>query len=172
MTDLAARITALENIEAIKRLKYDYFFFCDHKQPDNMRECFADGKVEIDYGRIGTFDNRDALAAVFSELACADSIVEMHHAQNPRIDLIDECSASALWSLYYFMIDTRQNVVTQLGGFYADKYRKINRQWKITATTFTVTSTHIMDFNEGLAKILFAGRTAPADIDDPSRQAQ
>jgi len=37
--DLASRIQALEDIEAIKRLKYDYFYFCDSKQPDRVRAC-------------------------------------------------------------------------------------------------------------------------------------
>ena len=172
MTDLATRITALEDIEAIKRLKYDYFFFCDHKQPENMRECFAQGPVHIDYGRIGTFDNRETLVAIFDQLACADHIVEMHHAQNPRIDLIDADNAKGVWSLYYFMIDTDQKIATQLGGFYEDEYRKIDGQWKITATTFNVTSTVISDVGEAIAKLIFAGGVAPTELDDPSKQAQ
>lgn len=171
MTDLATRLTALEDMEAIKRLKYDYFFFCDHKQPQNMRECFAEGEVHIDYGRIGTFNDRETLVAIFDQLACADHIVEMHHAQNPRIDLLGDGKAKAVWSLYYFMIDTQQNTVTQLGGYYDDEYRKIDGLWKITATTFNVTSTQIMDVADGMAKILFAGKTAPEAIDDPSKQA-
>jgi hypothetical protein len=141
MSDIEARIAALEDLAAIERLKYDYFFFCDHKQPNNMRECFAEGDVYIDYGRIGTFTNREQLVDIFSQLACAEHIVEMHHAQNPRIDLIDGTHAKGLWSLYYFMIDTKQNIATQLGGYYDDKYQKIAGQWKITATTFHVTST-------------------------------
>ena len=53
--DLAHRLQALEDIEAIKRLKYDYFYYCDTKQPDKMRQCFVDGPVHIDYGRVGIF---------------------------------------------------------------------------------------------------------------------
>jgi hypothetical protein len=32
--DLAGRIQALEDIAAIERLEYDYFCFCDTRQPD------------------------------------------------------------------------------------------------------------------------------------------
>ena len=170
MTDLADRITALEDIEAIKRLKHDYFFFCDHKQPQAMRDCFAEGDIKIDYGRIGRFENREALVAVFEQLACADHIVEMHHAQNPRIDLIDQETAKGVWGLYYFMIDTRQEVATQLGGFYEDEYRKIDGCWKITATTFNVTSTVITGVGEGIAKVMFAGRTAPVEVDESAQE--
>jgi SnoaL-like domain len=168
MADIEARITALENTEAIKRLKNDYFFFCDHKQPDRMRECFAEGDIHIDYGRIGSFNHREDLVSVFEQLACADHIIEMHHAQNPRIDLTDESNAKGVWSLFYYMIDTNNNTATQLGGFYEDEYKKINGHWKISSTVFNVTSTHLMDISDGLIKSLFAGRTAPSDIDDPS----
>ena len=103
--DLAGRIRALEDIAAIKRLKYDYFYFCDTKQPDKVRGCFVDGPVHIDYGRIGVFEHRDALVAVFAELACHEHMLEMHHAQNPRIDLVDGASARGVWGLYYHLIE-------------------------------------------------------------------
>ncbi len=171
MSDLESRIQALEDIEAIKRLKYDYLFFSDHKQPDKMRECFAPGKIIIDYGRIGLFENRDELVAVFDQLACAEHIIEMHHAQNPRVDLLSDSKATGVFGLYYFMIDSQRNTVTQLGGYYEDSFEKRDDGWKITATTFKVTSTQIMDVGEGMARILFAGSTAPVEVDDPSRQA-
>lgn len=171
MSDLESRLQALEDIEAIKRLKYDYLFYSDHKQPEKMRECFAPGEVTIDYGRIGLFKNRDELVAVFDQLACAEHIIEMHHAQNPRVDLLSTSTAKGVFGLYYFMIDSHQNSVTQLGGYYEDEYEKLAGEWKITATAFKVTSTQIMDVGEGMAKILFAGSTAPVEIDDPSRQA-
>ncbi|MEH6551328.1 MAG: nuclear transport factor 2 family protein [Pseudomonadales bacterium] len=168
--DFSQRLQALEDIEAIKRLKYDYFFFCDHKQPNKVKDCFMEGEVKIDYGRIGCFDNRETLVAVFSQLACAENIVEMHHAQNPRID-VDGDSANGVWGIYYYMIDTLQNSVTQLGGYYEDEYRKIESNWKISATVFHVTSTVLTDIASGVANIIFAGGAAPAELDDPSKQA-
>ncbi len=171
LADLARRLTALEDIEAIKQLKYRYFFNCDQKRPQQVRQCFADGPVAIEFGRIGHFDNADALVAIFTELACAEHIVEMHHAQNPQIELLGDDRACGTWGLYYYMIDTRQQVCTQLGGVYEDEYRKTAAGWKITATAFTVNSTQILSVGDGLVKALFAGRTAPAEVDDPSRQA-
>lgn len=171
MSDLETRLQALEDIEAIKRLKYDYLFFSDHKQPEKMRECFAPGEISIDYGRIGVFNNRDQLVEVFAQLACAEHIIEMHHAQNPRVDLLANNKAQGVFGLYYFMIDSRQQTVTQLGGYYDDTYEKLAGQWKITATAFKVTSTQILSIDEGLLKMLFAGSTAPVEIDDPSKQA-
>lgn len=158
---LAKRIQALEDIEAIKRLKYDYFFFCDNKRPEKVRECFVDGPVHIDYGQIGVFDHRDALVAVFTEMACHEHMVEMHHAQNPRIDLVDSSTARGSWGLYYCLIDTRENHVTQLGAYYEDEYRKVDGHWLISTTVCKVNSTYSCDLSEHVAKVLFAGSVAP-----------
>jgi hypothetical protein len=158
--ELASRIRALEDIEAIKRLKYDYFFFCDTKQPEKVRDCFMEGPIHIDYGRMGVFDHRDPLVALFTELACHDHMVEMHHAQNPRIDLVDECLARGSWGLYYYLIDTRERSVTQLGAYYDDEYRKVDGRWLISATVCKVNSTYLCDLSEHVARVLFAGSTA------------
>ena len=159
--DLERRIQALEDIEAIKRLKYDYFFFCDAKQPERVLDCFVEGPIHIDYGRIGTFESREAMVAVFTELACHDYMVEMHHAQNPRIDLLDEFRARGVWGLYYYLIDTRAQSVTQLGAYYEDEYRKVNGRWRISATVCTVNSTCVYDLADHVAAVVFAGRTPP-----------
>lgn len=168
---LAQRVADLEAIEAIKQVKYKYFFNCDQKRPAVVRECFADDFVAIDFGRIGTFESADDLVALFEQLACSEHIVEMHHAQNPQIELLGDGRAKALWGLYYYMIDTQQQISTQLGGYYEDEYVCVDGDWKISATRFVVTSTQILDLGEDIVKRVFAGRVAPAELDDPSKQA-
>jgi len=111
------------------------------------------------------------MIAVFTELACAEHIVEMHHGQNPQITLVDADHATAVWGLYYHMIDTRREVVTQLGGFYDDAYRRGDHGWRIVASRYQVTSTQLFELGEGLARAIFAGRAAPVELDDPGAQA-
>lgn len=174
MTDHATlehRIQVLEDIEAIRQLKHRYFFACDSKRPAEVLACFAPGEVELDYGRVGRFSRAEDMVEVFTALACQPHIVEMHHAQNPQIRVLDTTRAEATWGLYYFMINTRDRSVTQLGGYYVDAYRKIDDEWKIAASTFHVTSTELLDLAEGMARVIFAGAAAPAAIDDPARQA-
>lgn len=171
MSEFEQRLARLEAIEAIKQLKSRYFFSCDNKQPDIVRSCFVDGNLPIDYGRVGSFSNADDMVAVFTQYACEAHIVEMHHAQNPQIFIHSAEQASGTWGLYYYMIDTRRKEVTQLGGFYEDEYLRVEGEWKISATRYRVTSTQLMDLSEGMAKVMFAGREASADIDDPSKQA-
>ena len=174
MTDLKTleqRIARLEDIEAIRKLKHRYFFACDRKQPAEVLACFAPGEVAIDYGRIGQYRRAADMVAVFAELACKEHIVEMHHAQNPQIEVLDGERAEATWGLYYFMVNTRDRNVTQLGGHYIDSYRKIDGEWKISATAFHCTSTEVLDLADGIARVIFAGSAAPAALDDPTSQA-
>lgn len=168
---LEQRIARLEAIEDIRQLKSRYFQACDRKDPDAVRDCFVPGRIEVRYGRIGEFDDREAMLEVFTRLACQPHIVEMHHGQNPCIDVSDDDHATGRWSLYYYLIDTRQQTVTQLGGIYDDAYVRHEGQWRISRSCYEVTSTQILDLSEGLARTVFAGAAAPAEVDDPDRQA-
>jgi hypothetical protein len=169
--NLEQRIARLEAIEAIKTLKARYFHACDTKQPELVRACFAPGPITLDYGRVGQFRNREDMLAVFTRLACSDHIVEMHHGQNPQIDVRSEIEASAVWGLHYYLIDTQQQIATQLAGFYDDEYRCIDGQWLITASRYRVSSTQVLDLSGEQVRAIFAGAEAPRELDDPERQA-
>lgn len=160
--DVAKRLLVLEDIEAIRALKARYFFACDRKDLRTFRGCFADGKIAIDYGVVGKFDNADALTQVFSDMACHEHMVEMHHGANPQIEIMSETQARGTWSLHYFLINTQTKNLTQLAGYYEDEYRKQNGAWRISCTRFVATSTLALDYTDTVAKTLFAGRVPPA----------
>lgn len=168
---LEQRLSRLEAIEAIRQLKARYFHACDSKKTEVVRECFPPGKIDLRYGRIGNFSDREQMLTVFTELACQPHIVEMHHGQNPRIEIQDEDNATGIWGLYYHLIDTRRQTVTQLAGFYDDAYVRRHGQWYIARSYYEVTSTQIFDLSEGLARVIFAGAAAPVELDDPGTQA-
>ncbi len=168
---LEQRIARLEAIEDIRQLKSRYFQACDTKQPDLVRACFAPGPITLDYGRVGQFTNREDMLAVFTRLACSEHIVEMHHGQNPQIDILSETEAKAVWGLYYYLIDTRQQTATQLAGFYDDRYRLISGEWLITESHYRVNSTQVLDLSGDQLRAIFAGGAAPRELDDPERQA-
>lgn len=160
--ELARRVQALEDIEAIRGLKARYLFCCDRKDPKGMRACFADGPVDIDYGVVGRFDTADALVKVFVEIGCHDHMVEMHHGVNPQIEILGAGRARGTWGLHYFLINTKDRTLTQLAGYYNDEYGKTGGQWKITKTHFVATSTLVLDISSQAATALFAGRAPPA----------
>ena len=156
------RLRRLEDIEAIRALKARYLFSCDRKDPAGMRACFVDGPVHIDYGAVGTFDNADALVKLYTEMACHDHMVEMHHGMNPQIEVLDEANARGTWSLHYFLINTQTRGVTQLAGYYEDEYCKTGGAWKISRTRFVPTSTLVLDLTGENLKSLFAGSPTAA----------
>ncbi len=174
MTDetLELRIAKLEAIEAIRKLKARYFYACDSKRPRLMQDCFVEGEILIDYGRIGVFHNRDELVNIFELLGCKEHIVEMHQGPNAQIDVLSESRAKGIWSLYYQLINTRDNTLTQLGAFYEDEYTRCeDGEWRISKTRCEVNSTLVLGLEQAGLSLLFAGRQAPAAVDDPTAQA-
>ena len=172
MDTLESRIARLEAIEAIRQLKARYLSACDQKDLEGIRDCFLDGDVVIDFDRVGRFQSAEELLAVFRQYGDLPHIVEMHHGQNPQITVLGADHASATWGLYYHLIDTESNSVTQLGGFYEDEYRMQTGDWKISTTRFRVSSTLILDLADGVARSRFAGRAAPAELDTLEGQSK
>jgi hypothetical protein len=75
---------------------------------------------------------------------------------------------------YFFACDNKQPELVRScfvdGDMHID-YRRVKGEWKISKTTYRVSSTQLMDLSEGMAKVIFAGREASSGIDDPSLQA-
>lgn len=152
------RLSVLEAIEQIRELKARYLASCDAKNPAEMRACFVDGPVDIDYGVVGTFDRADALVEVFKQIGCHPHMVEMHHGVNPQIQILSDDQAKAHWGLHYQLINTNDKTLTQLGAYYDDEYRKTPFGWKIFATRCVVTSTLVLHLAPDALKAVVTGR--------------
>ncbi len=147
--DLEQRLNELEAHNAIRELKARYLACCDAKDTAGFRAAFMDGKIDIDYGPIGCFDNADALVAVFRQIACHPHMLEWHHGSNPQIELLTPDHATGRWSLQYQLINTQDNTLTQLGGEYEDEYRLSDAGWKISATRFRPRTTLVLALQDG-----------------------
>ncbi|MBN7796040.1 nuclear transport factor 2 family protein [Parahaliea mediterranea] len=158
---LARRVEQLEAIDAIKALKYRYLNACDEKRPEQVLACFAPGPVAIDFGHIGQFDSREAFVEVFKELGCHEHIVDMHHAQNPLVELQGADRATAKICLRFLSLNTRDKTRIQLGGHYDDHYQRVDGEWLITASRFTVTAVEMQDFAAGQSVVTYAGSRMP-----------
>lgn len=134
--NLEQRIARLEALEELRLLKHRYLNACDRKDVAAIRDCFAAGAVLIDYGPLGTFRERDSFVALYQELACNARVIDLHHAANPELELLGNDQAEGRWALYYFNLDGESGATRQLGGFYQDRYRRIDGRWRIVATTF------------------------------------
>lgn len=157
MSDLEQRIERLEAIEAIKCLKAKYLHACDRKDIEVIRDCFIEGEVLIDYGAVGTFNQRDQLINVFIEMASKTGVIDAHHGQNPQITIQTADSAKAVWDLYFYQVNPDTKSITQLAGYYHDKYIKVDGVWKISETVFKVASSFMANYENEDLKVLFAG---------------
>ena len=100
LAELERRIHALEDIEAIKQLKYRYWRHLDLKQWDELARCFAaDATVCYSSGKY-EFRGVDAIMSFLSEsLGEARGSVTIHHGHHPEIELLGPTSAPYLGAL-------------------------------------------------------------------------
>ncbi|MBW2942195.1 nuclear transport factor 2 family protein [Zhongshania aquimaris] len=161
MSDLALRVERLEAESAIKSLKYRYLNACDEKCPDQILACFLPGKINIDFGHIGQFSSREDFVDVYKALANHDHIVDMHHAQNPAVKVLDSDRASAKIPLRFLSINTKDKTRVQIGGYYSDEYRRVDGHWLISASRFTVTLVEMQDFSSNQTVVTYAGNKMP-----------
>lgn len=161
-SDLEARVARLEAIEAIRNLKARYWYACDRKDVEGVRDCFADGPVVIDYdGPAGVLAHRDALYELFERTSCKPNMVEIHHGGPGQIELLDDTHARAVWGLVYQLTDTATKLQSFAGGYYEDEYAFREGRWWITSARFRVVSSTLTGFRDGMSKVLHASANLP-----------
>ena len=131
LADLERRLTALEEIEAIKRLKYRYWRLLDLKQWDELATCFTENAT-VSYGDGKyVFQGVDAIIGFLREsLGTHTGSVTVHHGHHPEIEITGATSATGTWALYNYMYNEKQNRGIRIGAYYSDGYVKIAGQWK------------------------------------------
>lgn len=143
--ELADRIADLERVQAITELKYRYWRACDGKDPARMRACFVRSGARIEYGPMGSYDDADALVAVFRKIALRRlddapgghwAVLDMHHGLHPQITVHDASHASGAWTLHFRQIDVAGGTERLSTGEYFDEYLLEDGQWRIAATTY------------------------------------
>jgi len=138
MSDLAARVERLENIEAIQRLKYRYFRSIDTADIAQLHHLFADD-ISVDYegGSYrwivnGKAELIEALTNSFHSRAIAQ-----HTGHHPEIEIQSPTDATGLWYLTDIFLNLETQHATIGSALYRDTYRKEHGQWKIARTTYT-----------------------------------
>jgi SnoaL-like domain len=126
--DLERRITVLEDIEAIKKLKARYCSVCDDDHnPDEITKLFAsDGIWEGD--GIGAHKGHAAIRALFERFRDRISFSQ-HNVMNPNITVSGDRAEGTWYFLgpFTFRKDNRQ---MWLAARYEEDYVKVNGDWK------------------------------------------
>lgn len=131
MTDneLLARITRIEDIEAIKQLKALYCEICDDDHnPDRIVTIFTDDCIWEGRG-IGRADGHIELRELFSRFRDMMSFSQ-HMAMNPRIE-VDGDRAEGTWYFLGPFTFRDGNQAKWQAARYNEVYAKKDGEWKI-----------------------------------------
>jgi len=135
---LAKRIQRLEDIEAIKRVKYKYFRCFDTANVEEIADVFTKDVVLTVVGGVYKFElqGRDNYLAMVRDGAHAEMVTQ-HNGHHPEIDLVDERKATGLWYLNDFVLEFRRKQHIQGTAFYRDTYvKEDDGQWRIARSEF------------------------------------
>ena len=164
--ELEQRLTRLEDIDAIKRLKARYLNACDRQDPETVRGCFAEGNVIIDMSYFGCCNNRDEFVDdVFVPRGCHNFILDMHHCANAEIEILDTENATGVWALNYRNINMQDRTITLLSAVYHDEYRKIGGEWKVSRSRTEYRTVMHCSYEPGTLTVLAADKSLQAQFE-------
>ncbi len=126
----------LQAIEAIKQLKYKYMRCVDRKLWKELEECFVpaatcsygDGKY--------SFEGVPAIMEFLVGSMDRPSFLSSHRVHHPEITITSETTATGVWALEDYVIDTEHDITIQGAAFYTDRYVKVDGSWKIEHTGY------------------------------------
>lgn len=125
----------LQEIEAIKRLKYKYVRCLDLKLWKEMEDCFTEDATSAYGDGKYSYDGRDQILG-FLRQALGHNMISMHQVHHPEIDLTSPTTASGIWALQDLIIETNANITIRGAAFYYDEYVKAGGHWKIKHTGY------------------------------------
>lgn len=98
-----------------------------------MASCFTED-CRSDYGRSGTFESRAALVAWLEETH-REVGPTLHRLTNHRIAVDGEQAAATCYFDALLRVEHRGHDLLQVVGTYADRLRRTEAGWQITART-------------------------------------
>jgi bile-acid 7alpha-dehydratase len=130
--DLEKRIQILEDIEKIKNVKHDFVKAIDTGCDWNkMEKVFTEDAIYIP-GE-GKYEGKQQIKEFFAAVS-AVSENSLHNCILPKIVVNGD---SAVGSWYVWCVSVQKEVPgIFLGGFYEEKYQKINGEWFIKESVF------------------------------------
>jgi hypothetical protein len=129
-------MSKLEEIEAIKQLKYRYFRCLDRKDWAGLAETLSeDATSAYDSGKYA-FSGREAILKFLRDALGSPKVVSRHQGHHPEIELTGPTSARGVWYLEDYVIFGDNNRALSGAGFYTDEYVKLGGQWKIRSTGY------------------------------------
>jgi hypothetical protein len=129
-------VKQLEEIEAIKQLKYRYMRCIDQKLWQEMEQCFTPDATCSYSGGKYAFDGRDAIMKFLTESMARPTFLSSHRVHHPEIELTSATRATGTWALEDWVIDEQHGITIHGAAFYRDRYVKVGGEWKIEHTGY------------------------------------
>jgi uncharacterized protein (TIGR02246 family) len=153
--DLERRLRALEDVEAIKRLKYRYADACDRNyDADTLASLFTEDAI-WDGGLFGRHEGREAIRTFFKGVS-SDIPFALHYMMSPIIDVAGD-EATGAWYLFQTCTFAEGNTAIWGAARYDDRYRRVDGEWKFSR--LELISTFWTRFDEGWVKRPFVQDT-------------
>ncbi|MEM7541622.1 MAG: nuclear transport factor 2 family protein [Pseudomonadota bacterium] len=126
--ELEARITRIEDVEAIKKLKARYCEICDDMHnPDRINSLFAEDGI-WESPEFGKAEGHAAIRELFAGFKAMFSFSQ-HNISNPIID-VDGDRATAIWYIAGPWTKTEDGKAIWMQARYDDDYVKTNGEWQ------------------------------------------
>lgn len=139
-------LDTLVAIQAISRTKAEYFRCIDEQDWEGLVRIFTPD-AETDMREAVEPHNPDLLDRDPRKFAANNALVlagveTAHFGYMPRIDVLSEDEATAVWSMEDWLWVPEGNPVMPAGrmhgwGHYHDRYRRVDGRWLISATRLT-----------------------------------
>ena len=126
----------LVEMEQIKLVKYRYFRFLDLKQWDAIAELFVPEATCAYSAGAYAYEGRDDIVEFFRKGMGRETFLSSHKAHHPEITLTGPETATGIWSLDDWVVDTQWELDIRGAAFYEDDYVKRDGEWKILRTTY------------------------------------
>jgi hypothetical protein len=126
----------LVEMEHIKILKYRYFRFLDMKQWDDIADLFVPEATCAYSAGAYSYEGRDAIVEFFRKSMGRETFLSSHKAHHPEITLTGPDTATGIWALEDWVVDTQWELDIRGAAFYEDDYVKRDGEWKILRTAY------------------------------------
>lgn len=126
----------LDDIEAIRQLKYSYFRLLDTKRFTELGELLTENATSAyQSGRL-SHNSRAAIVAFLDESLGDRGIVTMHTGHHPEIIVTSPTTAVGTWYLEDRVIVPAHDFRLEGTGIYRDEYVKMDGRWMIGHTGY------------------------------------
>lgn len=132
--EVQARLKRLEEMDAIKRLKYKYVRYVDSKLWNELAQCFIP-EATTSYGGKYNFAGLGAILDFFKKYNPPD-VITKHHVHHPEIELTGENTARATWALDDYVISLKGDWSHHGTALYQDEYVKVDGEWRMKHTGY------------------------------------